>query len=712
MIVEKFTPEALVSAPRRSPAVPNHDGTLALYTSSTHTIGGETLDEIRVIDIATGRSRRLFDDSTARDAAWLGDGSNTVVLLKKGGAGFTWIITIDAGQFPAVPHLVGHIPAPVQSLKVKYLRDGSVAFAVVGLAAADGHLFNSESNKPAHTAKVYDSYRVQEWDTYTNPQKYAIFYSTLVKGEDGWRIAGSLHNALANTTLEAPVNVYEPGDPRDDYDISQGGIVFAAGDPDVADPLLSGVSDIYHLPLASFSTASVQGPQRVSVQSEYLLGSSFHPRFSPDGSMIAFLRSPKMVIEETKIYVHLLSSPKAISVFDMITGKIWPLTPSGFEFSPNGHFLYITAEECGRVGLYKVDLQPNAYPETLLCNGSVTAYYPLSQGNNKWLLVTSSSLVESSLYHILEVGGTHDRVVVSAATRNGAKLGLSPKQVSEIYFDGAGDYCVHAWMIRPRQFDAEKKYPLAVLVHGGPNGAWDDQWSTRWNPVLWAEQGYVVVAPNITGSTGYGQQFTAAVRDNWGGRPYEDLVKCMDYLKHVPTVDVENAVIAGGGYGGYMMNWIQGHSLGRRFKAIVCQDGIFDLPTSLLQGDLRGAGSGRGDFGGEERGRASPPPPLLWRNEAGLERFNPGRAELVRQWRTPALVVHGGRGFRRPATDGLATFHALQALGTPSRFLAFPDEGQQLREPENELEWHRQVFRWVNGYTGAGAGAGRGADAM
>lgn len=162
MLVEKFTPEVLISAPRRGPAIPNHDGTLALYTVSTHTIGGDTLKEIRVMNIATGESSQLFDDEKAQDATWLGDGTNTVILLKKGGEGFTWLLTIDADKTPSSPLIVGHIQAPVRNLKVKALKDGTVAFAVVGLANADGELFNGEVKKPAHTGRVYDVYRARE----------------------------------------------------------------------------------------------------------------------------------------------------------------------------------------------------------------------------------------------------------------------------------------------------------------------------------------------------------------------------------------------------------------------------------------------------------------------------------------------------------------------------------------------------------------------
>lgn len=273
--------------------------------------------------------------------------------------------------------------------------------------------------------------------------------------------------------------MYEPTDPRDNYDLSQGGITLAAEEPGIKDPLLVGISDIYYVRLSSFATASVHSPVKIGVQSEELDGYSSHPRFSPDGSLIAFLRGPRSAFEQTQIFIHQIGSPSAINVFEMVTGQKWPLTPSGFEFAPNGHVLYITADDTGRVGLYKVDLLPSAYPKTLLRNGAVMSYYPLGHDNNERLLVTSSTLVESSTYQIVDADADHEPIVVSSATKNGSKFGLSPKQVSEIYFEGGGDYCVHAWMVRPRNFDESKTYPLALLVHGGPMGAWNDGWGIR-----------------------------------------------------------------------------------------------------------------------------------------------------------------------------------------------------------------------------------------
>ncbi|KAH9888156.1 prolyl oligopeptidase [Xylariomycetidae sp. FL2044] len=697
MIVEKFTPEALVSAPRRGPAAPNYDGTRALYTESTHHIGGETSKEIRVMDLATGNSRLLFDDPKAFDATWLGDQSNTLILLKSGDGGSTLILSIDADTFPAAPITLAQIPAPVRGLKVKALKDGTVALAVAGLVDQDGHLFNPDAEKKSHTGKVYDGYRVREWKTYMPSHKYSLWYSSLTRQSGKWEMSSPLHNALECTNLGAPAHssIHGFGDPRNAFDISHRGIIFAAEEPNAGDPRVEGSSDVYHAPLDSFASPRVHWLEKIDVQSEHSEGSCSQPRFSPDGSMIAFLRSPKVKSERRSIYIQATGSQKAVDVFTMITGKPWPLTPRGFEYSANGHFLYITAADCGRVGLYSLDLQPNAYPATLLQTGSAKGCYPLGQDNSNKVLVSSSSFVESSLYQVIDHNPEIDPVIVSSATNHGAALGLSQKQVADFYFEAdGGDYCVHSWMVKPRHFDPKAKYPLALLVHGGPIGAWLDEWNTRWNAAVWAEQGYVVVLPNITGSLGYGLEFSDAVRGDWGGRPYEDLVNCMRHLENVPYIDLDNAVIAGASYGGYLTNWVQGQPLADRFKAMVSHAGIFNTPSFFLQTDLCDPEE---HFGGAS---------FLWENPKGLRKHNPAHPDLLRKWKTPMLVVHGDRDYSVPLTEGLAAFHTLQARGVPSRFLTFSDEGHWVVGEENSLEWHRQVFDWLNKYSGA-RGKGR-----
>ncbi|KAK7981644.1 dipeptidyl peptidase [Apiospora saccharicola] len=718
VIVPKFTPEILISAPRRAPAVPNRDGTLALFTQSTHTIGEEkTLKEVRVMKVESGESQQLVADSKVHDAVWLPSSSSSsdeddssttsslVLWLKKGGDGVTILEMADAAKPSAPAVKLGEIPAPVDNLKVKALKDGSIALLVVGLADADGELHNPEKDKKLSSIRIYDEYDVRIWDTYTKPQKHAIFYTTLAKSAEGtWKLSTPLRNALKGSHLDAPINIYQPDDPLAHFVIGETGIVFAASPAKAKNYRHNRTSDIYYLPLESFNKESATGPQKIAVTGDDGPGYCSNPRISPDDSMIAFLRAPFGRQLKVSIYVHQLgNSAAATDVFATVTGKEWNLIPDGLEFSTDGHFLYVEADDCARHGLYRLDLQPNASPRTLLRDGSVKAYYPLAKDKDgvEKVFVTSANMVEPSIYQILEAdhpdaaaGRAAEPWTVSKASHL-ENLGLSRKQVSEIYFEGAGEHCVQAWVVKPRDFDPEKKYPLCLVVHGGPQSAWLDDWSNRWNLALWAEQGYIVVAPNITGSTGFGLDYTegksnqGAVHDNWGGSPYDDLVNCLEFVKDMPGIDMDNAVAAGASYGGYMMNWIQGHELGRR----VIQG--HRLPRRRLRRPdlVPRLGPGR-------RRRRVGRPPVVWKNNDGLERYNPARPELLANWTTPMLVVHSDNDYRVPVTDGIAAFHTLRALGTPARFVGFPDENHWVQKPENSLQWHRVVFEWIGRWSG------------
>jgi pre-mRNA-splicing helicase BRR2 len=301
------------------------------------------------------------------------------------------------------------------------------------------------------------------------------------------------------------------------------------------------------------------------------------------------------------------------------------------------------------------------------------------------LLVSSSSLVDNSIWSIIDPSHPEEVQLVSSNGRNGSAFGLSPAQVDEIWFRGAEGHPVHAWVVKPSHFKPGEKYPLAYLIHGGPQGAWNDQWSTRWNPAIYAEQGYVVIAPNPTGSTGYGQHFTDAIRGQWGGRPYEDLVKGFEYIEqNLEYVDTSRAVALGASYGGYMMNWIQGHPLGRKFKALVTHDGVFSMTSQLASEeqyfplhDLEGP---------------------IWKVPENWAKWDPSR--FTGEWQTPHLIIHNELDYRLTIAEGLAAFNVLQMRGIDSAFLTFPDENHWVLNPENSLMWHRTVLNWINKYTG------------
>lgn len=302
------------------------------------------------------------------------------------------------------------------------------------------------------------------------------------------------------------------------------------------------------------------------------------------------------------------------------------------------------------------------------------------------LFVTANSLVDNSTYYRLvpKSSSSYSHHLISSNSKNGTAFALSRNQVDDIWFQGA-EQKVHAWVLKPSTFREGEKYPLAYLIHGGPQGSWADSWSTRWNPAIWAEQGYIVVLPNPTGSTGYGQRFCDAIRNQWGGLPYIDIVKGFEYIEeNLDYVDTSKSVILGASYGGYMMNWIQGQPLGRKFKAIVCHDGVFSMASQMASEELYFP---EREFGGK-----------FWNNTKGWLKWDPAR--FTHNWATPQLVVHSELDYRLTVSEGLAAFNVLQDKGVESQFLTFPDENHWVLKPENSLLWHTVVLDFVNKHAG------------
>jgi dipeptidyl aminopeptidase/acylaminoacyl peptidase len=264
---------------------------------------------------------------------------------------------------------------------------------------------------------------------------------------------------------------------------------------------------------------------------------------------------------------------------------------------------------------------------------------------------------------------------------NQAQLAQIDMQKYESFsFTGALGDKVEGFLVRPPNFDAKKKYPVKFLIHGGPQGAWGDDWSYRWNPELFAASGYVVVMINFHGSTGYGQKFIDAINGDWGGAPYEDLMKGLDYAEqHYPFIDKDRECALGASYGGYAINWILGHT--NRFKCLVSHDGMFNTESA---------------WGTTEE---------LWFNEWEFKGTPYTNRELYRKWsphlaatnfKTPTLVVHGQRDYRLDVSEGFQLFTTLQRLNVPSKMLYFFDEGHWVLKPQNSRLWYKTVNDWVD----------------
>jgi dipeptidyl aminopeptidase/acylaminoacyl peptidase len=241
---------------------------------------------------------------------------------------------------------------------------------------------------------------------------------------------------------------------------------------------------------------------------------------------------------------------------------------------------------------------------------------------------------------------------------------------------------VHSFLIKPAGFQQGRKYPMLFLIHGGPQGAWGESWSYRWNPQVFASAGFVVVMPNPRGSTGYGQKFTDEINQDWGGRVYEDLMAVVEHAASLPYVDGNRMAAAGGSYGGYMVNWMLGHTT--RFKAFVSHAGVFDLRS--MAGETEELWFPLWEFRG-----------MPWDNPEVYAKWSP--SHYVTEFKTPTLVLHGELDYRVPVGQGMQLFTALQMMKVPSKLVLFPDEGHWILKPKNSLVWYRSFLDWIGEWT-------------
>ncbi|KAI0164934.1 prolyl oligopeptidase [Xylariaceae sp. FL1272] len=681
----KFTPEVLLSAPRRSAAVPNRSGKHALYTVSQYSFESHSKSyAIKVLDISTGQSTQLFDNSAYTEPTWISEEEFIFVSSETKDKNVVSQLIVANVQDVSARHVVLSFKCAVSNLKVRDIGDGNIALALTAPSTTDGHMVDStKPHEPRSSARVYSKLFVRHWDAYVDKAKSAVFFGALKKDDKSGQYivqgSGSLTNALAGTQLECPVPNFGGGG---DFDIGKKGLVFLSKDPELIDALWT-KTDVYYVPLKTFSEEKAPFPQMIKTGE--LMGYSGAPTFSHDGKKLAFTRMKHKQYESDKQRLLLIPDIEDLNKTDDGEGG-WDSRPDSIVWSNDDTELYVTAELHGRNQLFKLPstpLEAKDLPEPITQHGAVGSVSNLSDKEDR-LFITTTSLVDNSSYSIVDPK-SKDKSLISSISKEGKSFGLSKHQFDEFWYKGDGSYQCHALVMKPSHFDPAKKYPLAFLIHGGPQGAWGDSWSTRWNPAIFSEQGYVAVMPNPTGSTGYGQAYTDAIAKNWGGRPYHDLELCFEHIaNNLSYVDTENAVALGASYGGYMINWIQGHPLGRKFKALVCHDGIFstlaDWATEELFFVLH-------DMGGAP-----------WENRELYQKWDP--SAFVANWATPQLVIHSELDYRLPIAEGLAAFNALQTKGVPSKFLMFPDENHWVLKPENSLVWHKEVLGWINKYTG------------
>ena len=410
-------------------------------------------------------------------------------------------------------------------------------------------------------------------------------------------------------------------------------------------------------------------------------GSDSTPLYSPDGRYIAYLSQERAGYESDRFRLML---------YDRHTGSRTELTHgfdrwvTAFAWSPDSSKIYFVAGDHGAAPLFVVDIK---HPQPHAIEGGENDE-PVMTADGKKLVFVRASIQSPAEIFALDLtkapqSTNPGKNAVAVTHLNDAVLSAVQMQPMESFsFKSAKGAHVQGFILRPPNFREGRKYPMKFLIHGGPQGAWGEAWSYRWNPELFAANGYVVVMINPRGSTGYGQKFIDQINGDWGGLPYTDLMRGLDYVeKTYHYVDKNNECALGASYGGYMVNWIMGHT--DRFKCLVSHDGMFNTESA---------------YGATEE---------LWFNEWEFKGTPWANRGLYRKWsphlfaqnfKTPTLVIHSQLDYRLDVSEGFQLFTTLQRLQVPSKMLYFPDEGHWILKPKNSQLWYKTVNDWVDDY--------------
>jgi len=440
------------------------------------------------------------------------------------------------------------IPAPLENLKIAVTKSGDINFLLTGKAWANGTAYNEKlAATPLSSARIYDSLYVRHWDTYVTRQKSTLF-SGVLKGNTKKTFNGKLTNLLTGTkNLETPIPPF--GDVWN-FDIAQDGqmVAFMSKAPELPQANYT-AAYIYLVPFDGSAVArALNGPTSMAAKRyPKALGASQSPTFAPDGRTLAYFQMDGISYE---------SDRNKLYIADLATGDIrgvahnWDRSPFGITYSKDGKTIWLAAEERARSKIFTISASAGevATPIAISHEGYVTASYQIGPNT---LLASNTSLLQSYGYSIVDMHGKNPpKVLLDPRVVDPELEGLTDSQVEEFWFKGNWTD-IQGWIIKPADFDPKKKYPLAMLFHGGPQGSWANVWSSRWSPAAWAAQGYVIVAINPTGSFGFGQKLTDAVQNNWGGAPYYDIILGFKHIAaNYPYIDTKNAVAAGASFGG------------------------------------------------------------------------------------------------------------------------------------------------------------------
>ena len=650
-----------VSDPQLSP-----DGsTLAFVAERVYLSDNRKEKHIYTLPLGGGEPRRitLYGESNARPR-WAPDSQRIAFVSDRSGDSQIWMMNADGTGARQITNLATEAGGVLVSPTGGYLLFTSRVFPDCGdnMACNEQKLKERESSRVE--ARLYDGLLYRHWDQWDDGRRSHLF------------LVGLETEAAEERPFETPrdltpgsydVPPFSLGGP-DAYAIAPDGleVCFARGPADT--PATSTNLDLFVV------TTEGGPPTQITTN----LAADTSPVYSPDGRYIAYRAQERAGYESDRWRLTLLTRA---------TGELVNLTETldrwvtSITWSTDSARLFFTAEDRGREPIMMAPVTGG---------GVKMIVFGDAHHGDVQLAADGRSIIYSG--H----SGSHPTEIFRGFSSGGAPVQLTHfndellsqyhveefEQVSYPSSDGA---TIEGFLVKPPNFDLRRRYPLLLLIHGGPQGAWGESWSYRWNPQVFAAAGFVVFMPNPRGSTGYGQSFIDAIRGDWGGQVYLDIMAGVDHVSRRPYIDSGRMAAAGASYGGYMINWMLGHT--DRFRALVSHAGVYDLESMF--GATEELWFPLWEFQGTP-----------WDNPEMYDRWSPSK--YVTNFKTPILVVHGEKDYRVPATQGLQLFTALQARNVPSRLLYFPDEGHWILKPRNSLYWHQTVIDWLKTWVDRG----------
>ena len=658
-----LTVEDLVTLERVGAPVLSPDASRAVYTvRSTDMDKNRGHTKLWMVDLRGAKPAPavfVSHDSSSTDPEWSPKGDAVYFLSSRSGSAQVWRQPAAGGA----PVQVTNLPLDVDNFRVSPAGDRiALSMAVFrdcpDLACTEARLKEQAKNKAS--GKVYDRLFVRHWDTWNDGRNAVLFSAAL----DGKGVVSGAPVSLSGS-LDGDVPSKPFGD-REEYRFSPDGktVVFAAR--------IAGKTEAWstNFDLYSVPAAGGAAPRNLTAENPAWDTKAV---FSPDGRTLAYLAMARPGFEADRYQIMLM---------DVATGakrKLaadWDRSAGGLQWSRDGKSVVVDAEDIGQHRLFRIEVASGKITP-LTDKGSIGGF-DVRGDTVAYSLATLDS--PAQLYSVKLAGGKPQQLT----TNNADKLAdVRFGEFEQFSFKGAGGDTVHGYVMKPWNATPGAKYPVAFLVHGGPQGSFGNAWSYRWNPQIYAGAGYAAVFIDFHGSTGYGQKFTDAISGDWGGKPLEDLQKGLAAaVEKFPWLDRERSCALGASYGGYMMNWIEGN-WPDGFKCIVNHDGVFDTRGMAYSTEEQW-------FTDWESGG-----PYFTVPE-NHERFNP--VHHVNKWKTPMLVIQGDLDFRIPTAQGLSTFTALQRKGIESKFLMFPDENHWVLKPANSVLWHHTVIDWLDHY--------------